>query len=116
MEVKHTPLPWEVCNGIDIYPVGDVQARHYVANVDPDNAPFEGGVSRDTDSTYQMKMADAEFIVRACNSHYDLLEALTTFVAEYVALVESGDAGFWDPEKEAKVIAARVAISKAGGR
>ena len=45
----------------------------------------------------------------------DMYEALKTFVAEYVDFVESGDAGFWDPEKEAKVIAARAAIAKAEG-
>lgn len=43
----------------------------------------------------------------------DLLEALTTFVSQYVALVESGDAGCWDVEAEPKVIAARAAIAKA---
>jgi hypothetical protein len=40
-----------------------------------------------------------------------LAEALETFVAEYVALVNSGDAGFWDPETEPKVIAARAALA-----
>lgn len=43
----------------------------------------------------------------------DLLEALETFVAEYVDLVQSGDAGFWNPEHEPKVIMARKAIAKA---
>lgn len=46
----------------------------------------------------------------------DLLDALKTFVAEYVELVESGDAGNWNPETEAKVIAARAAIAKAEGK
>lgn len=46
----------------------------------------------------------------------DLLAALTTFVAQYVELVESGDAGVWDAEKDAKVIAARAAIKKAVGQ
>ncbi len=45
----------------------------------------------------------------------DLLEALQRFVSEYVELVESGDAGFWDAEKEEKVIKARAAIAKAEG-
>jgi hypothetical protein len=43
----------------------------------------------------------------------DMLAALQTFVKEYTELVNSGDAGFWDPETEAKVIAARAAIAKA---
>lgn len=46
----------------------------------------------------------------------DLLAALSTFLTEYVRLVESGDAGFWDAEKEPKVIAARAAIAKAKGQ
>lgn len=48
--------------------------------------------------------------------HSDLLEALRTFVTEYVELVESGDAGFWNAEDEPKVIKARAAIAKAEGR
>lgn len=80
-EMKHTPLPWEVCNGIDIYPVGDIAARHYVADCDPDGAcladmALDVGEHPHTDSTYEMKKANAEFIVRACNSHYDLLDAV----------------------------------------
>lgn len=46
----------------------------------------------------------------------ELLAALQTFVAEYVALVESGDAGHWDAETEPKVIAARAAIAKASAQ
>ena len=46
----------------------------------------------------------------------DLLEALKLFVSEYVELVESGDAGFWDAESEEKVKKARAAIAKAEGR
>jgi len=42
-----------------------------------------------------------------------LLEALKTFTDEYVALVNSGDCGFWDPEKEKKVIAARATLTAA---
>ena len=45
----------------------------------------------------------------------DLYSALQTFVREYVDLVESGDAGFWDAEKEPKVIAARAALALARG-
>jgi len=53
--------------------------------------------------------ADADLMTAAP----DLFHALETFVKEYVSLVESGDAGFWNPEEEAKVIAARAALSKA---
>lgn len=43
----------------------------------------------------------------------ELQEALETFVEEYTEMVNSGDCGFWDPEKEDKVIAARAALSEA---
>jgi hypothetical protein len=43
----------------------------------------------------------------------EMREALEAFVAEYTEMVNSGDCGFWDPEKEDKVIAARTALSKA---
>lgn len=43
----------------------------------------------------------------------DLYEALKLFVHEYVELVNSGDAGFWNPEEEDKVKAARAALAKA---
>ena len=78
-------MPWEVCNGIDIYPVGDVEARHYVADCDPDGAclgtmSLGDGEHPHTDSNFETKKADAAFIVRACNSHYDLLDALKWMV------------------------------------
>jgi hypothetical protein len=55
--------------------------------------------------------ADARLIAAAP----ELYEALETFVTEYVELVESGDAGFWDAEQEGKVKAARAALAKARG-
>lgn len=45
----------------------------------------------------------------------DLLEALEAFLNWYVHFVNSGDAGFWDPEKDDIVIKARSALSKAKG-
>lgn len=42
-----------------------------------------------------------------------LFEALKQFVSEYVALINSGDCGNWDPETEEKVIKARAALSSA---
>lgn len=57
--------------------------------------------------------ADRASIARLLAAAPDLFRALETFVEQYVGLVESGDAGFWDPEKEPKVIAARAALSKA---
>lgn len=40
-----------------------------------------------------------------------LVEALRRMVGRYVELVASGDAGFWDAEKEGEVITSRAALS-----
>jgi len=45
----------------------------------------------------------------------ELLEALEETLQQYVSLAESGDAGNWDPHKEAFVIKAKAAIAKAKG-
>lgn len=53
------------------------------------------------------KLRDAADVIDA------LVAALDTFVSEYVELVNSGDAGFWEPEDEPKVKAARRALAMA---
>jgi DNA repair exonuclease SbcCD ATPase subunit len=40
-----------------------------------------------------------------------LREALEKLLDHYLELANSGDAGFWDPEKELEVIGARKALS-----
>lgn len=40
-----------------------------------------------------------------------VLTALEALLEHYVALINSGDAGRWDPETEASVIGARAAIA-----
>lgn len=86
---------WSICN--------EGQYRGEVCNVHA--AEHIGGITIDE------RDANARLIAAAP----DLLEALSTFLIEYVRLVESGDAGFWDAEKEPKVIAARAAIARATG-
>lgn len=44
-----------------------------------------------------------------------LVEALEILLNHYTELVCSGDAGFWDPEKEAEIIAARSALAAVRG-
>lgn len=63
------------------------------------------------------KGADAELEANArlISASPEILEALQGMVKKYTELVESGDAGFWDAEKEPEVIAARAAIAKALG-
>jgi hypothetical protein len=57
--------------------------------------------------------ADARLIAAAP----ELLASNEALLARYVALVESGDCGFWDADAEAEptVIAARAAIARARG-
>lgn len=59
-----------------------------------------------------VQKADARLIASAP----ELYGALKVFVDEYVAMVNSGDCGFWNPEEEEKVRAARAALAKAEGK
>lgn len=89
METKHTPLPWHIKDqnvGGDKY--------HYIQQ----KGKFIGFVMGITDK------ADAEFIVRACNSHYELLEA---------AKAALGDGSDLRPHVLEKL---KKAISKAEGK
>ena len=45
-----------------------------------------------------------------------LLAALEEQVERWCQMANSGDAGFWDPEKEPEIIEARALIAKARGR
>lgn len=76
MQAKHTPTPWEsreepdednICIGIKT-----TMGFCPIANVP---VYFE-----DTDNEYQF--ADAAFIVRACNAHEKLLNALDNLLAQ----------------------------------
>jgi len=52
-------------------------------------------------------------VVTAVNNHAALKDALSGILKRYVELAGSGDCGFWDPEEEQEVIAARAALSAA---
>ncbi len=43
-----------------------------------------------------------------------LKDAASAFLERYVGLINSGDAGFWDPEEEPEVIALRAALASQG--
>lgn len=114
---KHTPGPWKV--GYRAIDVGCENAKigGYTKLFDVRGWGYltgngHGGLNLPTEEAFEIQKASAHLIAAAP----DLLDALKTFVTEYVALVESGDAGHWDAEKETKVIAARAAIAKAEGK
>lgn len=61
---------------------------------------------------------DREVIIADCHliaAAPEMYEALEDFVEKYTAMINSGDCGFWNPEEEPQVIAARLALSKARG-
>jgi hypothetical protein len=58
--------------------------------------------------------ADAAFIVKAVNNHDELVGALEEVVTLYCDLADSGDAGFWDPEKVNQIMRARAALTAVG--
>lgn len=114
-ETKHTPGPWRVeegttliwgdCNQDDTssygmgYPIAECRLT-------PSGSWAKGP------KTYGEAEANAHLISAAP----DLLEALESLIIKYVRLVNSGDAGFWNPEDDKEVIAARAAIAKVEGR
>ncbi len=73
---KHTPLPWHISNhafgGADTG--AKIIVRSNKAIVVCAATVHIGGVNAET---------NAAFIVRACNSHYELLEALRNMVRLY---------------------------------
>lgn len=64
---------------------------------------------------YSSSDKHAEADTRLIAAAPDLLKALQVMTATYVELVNTGDAGRWDPEKDVEVIGARAAIAKATG-
>lgn len=100
MADQHSPLPWRLI-------VGEI--------VDADSRILAGAVI-DDEPVIVPGMVDREFIVRAVNSHYDLLAALKR--------LRHGDADCWcdfalgNPMyrvHSAKCAAAKAAIAKAEG-
>lgn len=99
---QHPQYPWIIKE--DSRPIGDIE----------DGVTICSTTSHDSSGFFPCPgegVANARLISAAP----DLLEALQMFLSEYVSLVNSGDAGFWDAETEPKVKAARAAILKATG-
>lgn len=102
-KTKHTPLPWFIMDYMDYeetkqVAISDETATRYIAVLD------------DNDETDE---ANAAFIVRACNNHYELLEALEN-AANVLAGIATGDLKTIDRDSPA-LLKARTAIAKAEG-
>ena len=96
---EHAQLPWR----------DEVHPDNGVAYIRPANDDEWWGLAQ---PIYDDRFGIA-FIVRACNSHQQLVDALTCFVDRYVALVNSGDCGNWNAEHDVEVVRARAALSAA---
>lgn len=108
-ERSSTPGPW-LRDGLTVYALDERKnANRFSFRVQ------EGYLHHTRHERIRTPAEELEATAALAQAAPDMFEALKNFVAEYVDFVESGDAGFWDPEKEAKVIAARAAIAKAEG-
>lgn len=120
-ETKHTPGPWHLRTANGRLPVvreskrPHGEASHYRAVIGSGDT-LGGPVIVDLDFGYGKPedQANAEFIVRACNAHDDLLAALKAMLSEY------GDVGdesiLAEDEPNHPVILAHAAIAKAEGK
>ena len=71
MKMKHTPTPWTInTRASSLVEYG----RRSICTC--------GGYSDGTEETHDENLANAEFIVKAVNNHYQLLEALEACVKE----------------------------------
>ena len=118
-ENKHTPGPW-MCEE-----EGELEGVSYAIRTDKPY-PFNTEWIADTfllgrDSS--IGKHNAEFIVRACNSHYEMLEALEAILKEYETDFESMNdmaeseysSKRFEFESVESVVKARQAIAKAKG-
>lgn len=95
MNVQHTPGPWSAKDSVNVYHEG----RHIAdCGCHTEGVPLHIGLEN---------AANAAFIVRACNAHDELVEALTLCLS---ALDEyAGRSGALEERR-----LARAAIKKAG--
>lgn len=79
----HTPVPWILC------PNGEIKAQAWVGKWDDYICRMPFGSMREAEELGPSRLADAHFIVRACNSHDDLLEACELLVRSLGYWMES---------------------------
>lgn len=116
-EMKHTPGPWDYVPGNEHHgpyvtsDFGSTICDLYTMSNPSSLSVGNGGDSKPISFLDEMAEPNARLIAAAP----DILTALRAMTQRYVDLANSGDAGFWDPEEEDEVIAARAAIAKAEG-
>lgn len=101
---NHTPGPWRA----EAHPNG-----WHIKHGSRWNAALERDVGVDVDFRSRGVEGDANAHLIAAAP--DLLIALEEVTKMYVKLGNSGDCGFWTPESQDEIIAARAAVAKARG-
>jgi hypothetical protein len=94
-KTKWTPQPWSLDDELSVYGWLNVQVAA--------TKPFDPMTGEQD--------ANAHLIAAAP----DLYGALAYFVDRYVAMINSGDCGSWNPENDDEVVMARGALAKARG-
>ncbi len=106
----HTPGPWEVAGELSHLRVNRYNSEN------PNACDGIRQIALVTQGDYEIPhYGEAEANARLIAAAPELLAALDELLASYVSLVNSGDAGSWNPETDAEVKAARAAIAKAKG-
>lgn len=119
--VQHTPGPWAVFNGTDVFPVDDFDGMNHIASTDPNGNHPVSGVRRtsaeqraeleaDPASKSHIPYSEAQANARLIAAAPEMLEALKGIQAEAIAN-EAGNPGY--PSPWAAVLAA---IAKATGQ
>ncbi len=96
---EHTPVPWEIGYDNDVGP--DDEGFWEWLTAGPARLDYTSGKEEEA-------KANAEFIVRACNCHAELLEALSLCKMTLGAL-----GGHTAAERDTAILAAKLALAKA---
>lgn len=108
IRTEHSPLPWQMKRA-----ALPVDGEYDFAIYDEPHGVIAEVFGRSGTSVFPPAVANAAFIVRACNSHAELLAALKALLHE---VSESGNAYARDFGWPRATDAARAAIAKAEGR
>lgn len=114
----HTPGPWIVTDVKTVVgslhlpnDVEELSAWYDWHQADGPDCHFIAETATDTPEGE----ANAAFIVKCVNSHYDLVEALQSLFNSYKELADSGDAGNWHLEDQPEGKQALAALHRAKG-
>jgi len=107
--MKHTPKQWGYSNWKDCFAVWADPSKNRPPPI------CDGRVTICKTFDNEERGVSAEANAKLIAASPELLDALQSLLDMYVELGYSGDAGYFDPEKQDEVIKARAAIAKATG-